>query len=725
MKALIQRKKFTAVIAATFIFVVLCLLTLTHYSLGASRTSGEDICDTFLREITSNILFHYEAEIEGKKTALLTLAKVAEHADLPIKMNLESFLSDAEELYNSPFIGFIDRRGRIHTKDETFPAAAYISFLPDILNGKENIYSYHEKINNYNGILFGTSMHPVHYGETELIGIVMEVTFEELNNNLNLKNGNEHINSSVITRNGEYLINNSSYIRYENGKTLNFFENLEKNAHFSSKSGISQIKSDFFKMKDGFVTFTMDGLPQYLYYAPIKDSDWYILTSISYSTIAANINKLTSELVFMALGIFLVIIAIITLFTWTYVSSISKKEQELEKANAMIAKSLKEAQLANHAKSEFLSNMSHDIRTPMNAIVGMTRIAKENSGNREIVDDCLNKIDMSSGHLLGLINDVLDMSKLEAGRMTYSQEPFDLIEVLDDCYNMVLVQAAASNVKIIRYDELRPSVHHLLGSPLYLRQILLNLASNSVKYNKPGGSVELIVGSKMLSDSEIEYQFIYKDTGIGMTPEFMEKMWKPFVQEESGSRTKYHGTGLGLSIVKMMVEALGGQITAESEKNVGSTFTVTLPFKIDTEYETRLEKQEPVSAKKLEGIRVLLVEDNELNMEIARYALESNGLVVETATNGIEALDFLLSMTNENKVRLVLMDVMMPLLNGLDTTRHIRASDDPYTSHLPIIAMTANAFADDVVKCKEAGMNDHIAKPLDVEKMIETLNKWV
>ncbi len=725
MKALIQRKKFTAVVAATFIFVVLCLLALTHYSLGASRTSGEAICDTFLREITSNILSHYEAEIESKKTALLTLAKVAENADLPLKMNLNSFLADAEDLYHSPFIGFVDRRGRIHTKDNVFPAAASISFLPDILRGQKDIYSYHEKLNNHNGILFGTSMAPVHYGDIELIGIIMEVTFEELNSSLNLKNGNEHINSSVITRNGEYLINNSSYIRYENGKALSFFENLEKNANFRSRTGLSQIKSDFFKMNAGFATFTMDDLPQYLYYAPIQNSDWFILTSISYSTVAANINHLTSDLVFMALGIFLVIIAVIILFTWTYVSSISKKERELEKANAMIAKSLKEAQFANHAKSEFLSNMSHDIRTPMNAIVGMTRIAKENTENREVVEDCLNKIDISSGHLLGLINDVLDMSKLEAGRMTYSQEPFDLLEVLDDCYNMILVQAAAANVEIIRHENLKPTVTHLLGSPLHLRQILLNLACNSVKYNKPGGSVELIVGSKMLSDTLIEYQFAYKDTGIGMTPEFMEKMWKPFVQEETGSRTKYHGTGLGLSIVKMMVEALGGNITAESEKDVGSTFTVTLPFKIDTEYETRLKKQEPVSAENLKGIRVLLVEDNELNMEIARYALESNGLVVETATNGIEALDFLLTMTNENKVRLVLMDVMMPLLDGLDTTRHIRASDDPYTSHLPVIAMTANAFADDVIKCKEAGMNDHIAKPLDVEKMIATLSKWV
>ena len=400
------------------------------------------------------------------------------------------------------------------------------------------------------------------------------------------------------------------------------------------------------------------------------------------------------------------------------------QRMKLEEAYREAREASEEATRANKAKSEFLANMSHDIRTPMNAIVGMTRIAMKNLDDRQRVEDCLTKIDISSGHLLSLINDVLDMSKLETGSVIIPSESVDLNEVLDDCLTMITPQAREMNVSIIANEDQRPKHHYVLSSNLHLKQIFINLASNGVKYNRHGGTLEFFYRETMIDDDTVEFLFCVRDTGVGMTKEFMQNMFKPFSQEEAGSRTNYRGTGLGLSIVKIIVDNMGGTIAVDSTKDVGSTFKVSLPLKIDKEKE-RMAKQEEELAKikvDISGTRVLLVEDNELNREITRFILEDEEAAVDEAEDGSIAVEKLKA---GNEYDVILMDIMMPVMDGYQATAAIRESEGAAYQNIPIIAMTANAFAEDARRCIEAGMNAHIPKPVEPEKLTQTIRRVI
>lgn len=397
-----------------------------------------------------------------------------------------------------------------------------------------------------------------------------------------------------------------------------------------------------------------------------------------------------------------------------YIDDLVENEKQQQK---IIQEALFKAEKANQAKSAFLANMSHDIRTPMNAIMGYTQIALKNIGNQEMTLDCLGKMNVASTHLLSLINDVLDMSKLEAGSITIVNEPVDAHKLFGECLAMVTNQAAKANVRFIIHQDMLPKHKHIKTSPLHIRQIFVNLFSNGIKYNKPGGTLEMTTVERLVDEDHVEYSCAFIDTGIGMTPEFMEKVFEPFSQEmNSESRTQFKGTGLGLAIVKKMVEAMGGTITVASEKGKGSTFTVTITFEIDHDF-VDVEAQAAAAPEiaDLKGMKILLVEDNELNIEIAQYMLEEAGAEVETAVNGKLAVEKLADPSY--KCDLVLMDVMMPVMDGYAATRAIRQSGN----NIPIIAMTAQAFAEDKIKAKEAGMNDHVSKPIDLKNLFKTL----
>lgn len=400
-----------------------------------------------------------------------------------------------------------------------------------------------------------------------------------------------------------------------------------------------------------------------------------------------------------------------------------KQRLELERAYNEAREASSEAVRANKAKSNFLANMSHDIRTPMNAIVGMTHIAQKNLEDRKRVEDCLKKIDISSGHLLALINDVLDMSKLEGGSMPIITESVDLKRVLDECLTMVSSQAKEMNVSIITHDEQTPERRFVISSSLHLRQIFINIASNGIKYNRPGGILELLYEEKLLDDDTVEFIFRARDNGIGMSEEYLQNVFKPFSQEDAaGSRKSYKGTGLGLSIVKIIVDSMGGTIQVESVKDVGSTFTVKLPLKIDREKEmaTENEKDFIMAKADISGSRILLAEDNELNREITRYLLEEEGAIVDEAEDGSVALK---KLAEGERYDVIIMDIMMPVMDGLQATKAIRMSEGADYQHIPIIAMTANAFAEDARRCLEAGMNAHIPKPVEPERITQIIRR--
>ena len=384
----------------------------------------------------------------------------------------------------------------------------------------------------------------------------------------------------------------------------------------------------------------------------------------------------------------------------------------------LLHKKMHDAEAAIQAKSEFLSRMSHDIRTPINGIMGMLDIAQVHLENPEKMDSCLSKMRGAADQLLSLINDVLDMSKIETGNILLVEEPFDMVRLLNG--TLAIQEIIASEKGLTIEQDIESQIQHpyVCGSPNYIRSILVNIISNAIKYTNPGGQI-FVLAKELSCDGEyVVYEFVVSDTGIGMSEEFVEHIFEPFTQEHAENRSSYQGTGLGMSIVKNLINKMKGTITLQTEKGKGTTFTITLPIKLDTICLEESEEEET----SIEGMKILLVEDNDLNLEVAQYILEDAGAQIVVARNGLESVE-LFKQSESNSFDAILMDVMMPVMDGLTATKEIRKLKRKDAKMVPIIAMTANVFNEDIIAAKEAGMNEHIAKPLDFDKLIHTLAK--
>ena len=382
------------------------------------------------------------------------------------------------------------------------------------------------------------------------------------------------------------------------------------------------------------------------------------------------------------------------------------------------------AQAANMAKSQFLSNMSHDIRTPINGIMGMLAIAKTHRNDDALVDEALEKIEISSRHLLTLINDILDLNKLESGKMVFAKEPLDICKLSREVVTIVEPLANEAELKMDMPDFVAVKHPRVIGSPLHIREVLVNILSNAVKYNKPQGRICFDIQEAGYTGDEVTFKFIIRDTGIGMSEDFQKRMFEAFNQENTQVKPKYQGSGLGLSIVKRIVDQLHGSIDVDSEQDKGSVFVVTLKFPVDhspvlTEEAVAMENED----RNISGVNILLVEDNELNMEIAQFMLQEAGASVTTASDGQLAVEAFAA-AELNTFDVILMDIQMPNMDGLMATRMIRQMSRSDAKSIPIFAMTANAFAEDVQNSKAAGMNEHLAKPLDMPKVLATIAKY-
>ena len=393
-----------------------------------------------------------------------------------------------------------------------------------------------------------------------------------------------------------------------------------------------------------------------------------------------------------------------------------KKTEEKLKQSILIAEK------ANAAKTDFLSRMSHDIRTPINGIVGLLEIDEAHFENRELVRANHEKMKIAADHLLSLINDVLEMSKLEDREVVLNHEVIRLIDLTTEIVTIVIDRATEAGI-IWDYEKGKSKIPYpyIYGSPLHLRQIFLNIYSNCTKYTRPGGKITTIVESLGDHDGICTYQWRISDTGRGMSKEFVKHIFDPFAQERQDARSDYHGTGLGMAIVKKLVEKMNGTIEVSSEEGVGTTFVVTIPFEI-AQPPAELAVQE-AEEPDIHGIDLLLVEDNELNAEIAEVMLSDAGANVTTVHNGKEAVD-LFKDSPAGTFDAILMDVMMPVMDGLTATKMIRAMNREDAKKIPIIAMTANAFQEDAKRCIDAGMNAHLAKPVQIEKVIKTVSVY-
>ena len=452
----------------------------------------------------------------------------------------------------------------------------------------------------------------------------------------------------------------------------------------------------------------------------LKQRDYYIYAYLPDTEVFHNLPLSVISVILLYFLVFSVF------WFWTYRTNLAHRRQEFEKDEKYKAELLaaaKKAEAANEAKTEFLQRMSHDIRTPINGICGMVNMADHYADDMEKQTEYRTKVKEASNLLLELVNDVLDMSKLESGEVVLEESPFNLSKIFEEVLVVIEQIAAEQNIRIV-WEKKEIKHRALIGSPRYVKRVMMNILSNAVKYNRENGQIHIScreIPSEQPETTTME--FVCRDTGIGMTEEFQKYVFEPFAQEHTGSRTKFTGTGLGMPITKKLVEKMGGTITFESEKGVGTTFVIQVPFKIDMDADKR-EEQTDVSENSIKGLHILLAEDNELNMEIAEFVLQNEGTDVTKAWNGQEAVE-LFRNSKPGEFNVILMDIMMPVVNGYEATKMIRSLDREDAKEIPIIAMTANAFTEDRIKAKAAGMDEHIAKPVDVELLIKVIHKLV
>ena len=452
----------------------------------------------------------------------------------------------------------------------------------------------------------------------------------------------------------------------------------------------------------------------------LKQRDYYIYTYLPDTEVFRNLPLSVTAVVFLYLLIFGIFCF------WGYRADLAHRKQEQEKDEkykAELLRAAKKAEAANEAKTEFLQRMSHDIRTPINGICGMIDVADHYADNMEKQTECRAKIKKTSHLLLELINEVLDMSKLESDEVVLEDIPFNLNSIFEEILGVIEHMAAEQNIRII-WEEKEVTHWNLIGSPVHVKRILMNILSNAVKYNKENGYVYIScreIPSKQTAMTTLE--FVCRDTGIGMAEAFQKRIFEPFAQEHAGSRTKFAGTGLGMPITKKLVEKMGGTISFESKEGTGTTFVIRIPFQIDADMKDRTETEEKTETS-IQGLHVLLTEDNELNMEIAEFVLQNEGAVVTKAWNGQKAVD-IFRKSRPGEFDAILMDIMMPVMNGYEAAKMIRSLDREDAKVIPIIAMTANAFTEDKMRAKEAGMDEHIAKPVDGKLLVKVINELV
>ncbi len=498
-----------------------------------------------------------------------------------------------------------------------------------------------------------------------------------------------------------------------------------KNVTFLNGGTYEQLEKSLADPAGKSLEFIYEREKYFVSIAPTDTQDWVVVLVMPTDKLHGAAAGLVSTVLCKTAVIAVVLIFMVATIIYYFISYSNSRilAEQQQQLNIALKNAADEATKANRAKTEFLSHMSHDLRTPLNGIMGMLEIADDSDGVPDDVHQCLSKIRSASRHLYSLINDVLDMSRLESEKADPAEKPFDMRAVTDACCSIIQGFAQQRNVSF--NSSIKDFDHpHLTGSELYLRQVLLNVLGNAVKFTNGGGSVSFSAAELSYSDSFACFRFIIEDTGIGMSEEYQQHIFEPFSQEESSMRTGTEGTGLGMAITKKLTDRMGGTIELYSRVNEGSRFTITLPFNIDCSGADMPEEDTlPKKELALNGMRILIAEDNELNLEIAVRILTKAGAQTLTAKNGAECVK-IFEQSACRSIDAILMDVMMPVMDGLTAVKIIRSLLREDAASVPVIAMTANAFSDDIRNSKAAGMCEHLSKPINPKILISTLIKY-
>ncbi len=527
-----------------------------------------------------------------------------------------------------------------------------------------------------------------------------------------IKDFGEHSVSFIVSTDGTQIYGTDNHNPLSDAPNL--LSALEQDASFHYDSSVDTLKQDMASRKAGCIFLVYEEREYFLAYEPLSTNNWTSLLLVESDTFSSGADTMVTSIIISISILAVVLVTIIVTMILTLTRSANKKLKRAAEAERK----------ANQAKTTFLSSMSHDIRTPMNAIVGMTNLAIAHIDNPSYVESCLAKVKLSSDHLLTLINDVLDISKVEAGQTILVSSTFSLLGEMEKLSEIVAPQIEEKKqIFEICTDDLR--VNYLYADQVRLSQIMLNLLSNAVKYTQKGGHIRVTLASKELENMQGTARVIYtvEDNGIGMSEEFQQHMYSSFARENNAPQNKIQGSGLGLAICKQNVDLMGGSIECQSELGRGTAFTVTVDMSIATVLSEEQDKEAGVEhTDTLEGLKILVAEDNDFNWEISHELLKMNGIETMRALNGRECFE-MISSAEEHEYDLILMDIQMPIMNGYESARAIRASKRDYLQKIPIVAVTADAFSEDIQRCLDAGMDAHIAKPIDTQKLLEIIRK--
>ena len=531
-----------------------------------------------------------------------------------------------------------------------------------------------------------------------------------------------------------YENNNSVYVLDNDGFKLfnaNDTELLKGHNVYTVLSRMSYLHgSSFAEAKDRldrtgscYSNAVLDGTEYFYALKQMENAQWTLAFLVPAKYVAVNTQKLVT-IVMVIIIVIAMVFSVITVFVgWSLLRQ--KQQQELRQAQDIAAEALQSAERASKAKTDFLANMSHDIRTPMNAIIGITTLMKNELHQPEKLAEHLGKLESSGQLLLGIINDILDMSRIESGKTTLNEEKMNLSQQISQLDSIIRQQAGQRRQTFTVNTHLQHE--NVLADPNRLNRVLMNILSNAVKYTPTGGHIRFEVDELPRNEHYARYRFVVQDDGIGMSEAYQKTLFDPFTREERSGTNKVQGTGLGMAITKSIVDLMGGSIGVESATGKGTRFEVVLEFPIDAEADHAQQVQalpeEAEETSPLSGMKFLCAEDNAINAEILEMLLEAKGASCTICSNGQEIVDAFASV-KPGDYDMILMDVQMPVMDGLEATRRIRSGENPLGRIIPILAMTANAFLEDMQKSREAGMDEHLSKPVDITALEQTVKRF-
>jgi len=747
------------IVIASLVAVILLFIGTTFWVTKGTRQGSDKAVDRvsefYLDELASKRASLVSSEIDADFNAMQATIDILRPEDLESVESLRSFMYRARNVMGVDRFAFVDENGIIYTRNSTSSGLSRYSFLKDSITDKtvktSNLYGARKQV------VLAMPIDDIEFQGSKLNTCIVQINIDEMISSLIMQESDTDTDVGLYYNNGENLTN-SSFGEINSGK--NFLSELQK-MEFTSSGVYEKVCDDFENGRSGKVTFICNGEQCYVSYFPVENTNWMLTVWIGETVIFDQISSISMDLIWRSrIWVIVTALAVVAIFVAIIrqIRANSKMLLEKEKAdNARkreeeLSEALEAAKAANKAKSTFLFNMSHDIRTPMNAIIGYTNLAKEHIENTDKVSGYLDKIWISGNQLLMLINDVLDMSRIESGKLELDEEMVNLLDIATDLRTIASTDADKSNLLFSVDTKIKNNL--VYTDALKLNRVLLNLVSNSIKFTKEGGSVNVLIEEiEELDDLHSKYRFTVSDTGIGMSKEFLQKVFIPFERERTSTVSGIQGTGLGMPISKNIVEKMGGTIDVESTEGVGTKFKVEVTFmladsmgqsklsnidehlniavqshkgaqSLDTNaiHKNGLSSENTMTNKKdkFDGCKVLLAEDNELNQEIAVEILKKEGFVITVVSDGTEAVEKMKS-AKKGDFDLILMDIQMPHMNGYDATKSIRALGSD-VADIPIIAMTANAFDEDKQKAKESGMNGHVAKPIEIDKLTKTIS---